>query len=77
MAARKKNRPGGAKKATRKTRTGKTTPRKVAGSKTAKARKRTAAKPKQRAAGKASATAGDVVYSDLRKIALARALTRR
>ncbi len=69
MAARKKTRPRSAKKATRKTRTGKTTRRKVAGSKTAKARKRTA--------GKSSASAGDVVYSDLRKIALARALGRR
>jgi hypothetical protein len=69
MAAKKKTRRTTAKKATRKSTTAKTRPRKVARSKAAKAKKRTA--------GKRSPKAGDVVYSDLRKIALARALGRR
>jgi hypothetical protein len=69
MAARKKTRRSSAKKATRKSGAAKTTPRKVARSKAAKTRKVRA--------GKGSPQAGDVVYSDLRKIALARALARR
>jgi hypothetical protein len=69
MAAKKKTRRTSAKKATRKSTTAKTTPRKVARSKAAKAKKA--------AAGKRSTQTADVVYSDLRKIALARALGRR
>ena len=64
MAANKKTRRSSAKKATRKRTTAKGTPRK-------------AAKTKKARASKASPRAGDVVYSDLRKVALARALTRR
>jgi hypothetical protein len=64
MAASKKTRRSSAKKAARKSATAKGTPRK-------------AAKTKKARAGKASPRAGDVVYSDLRKIALARALARR
>ncbi len=66
MAAKKKTRRSSAKKATRKSTTAKTTPRKVARTKAKKA-----------TAGKRSTQPADVVYSDLRKIALARALGRR
>jgi ABC-type branched-subunit amino acid transport system ATPase component len=69
MAASKKTRQSRAKKATRKSTTRKPTPRKAARSKAAKASKRKA--------GKGSPRAEDIVYSDLRKIALARALARR
>ena len=69
MAARKKTRRSSAKKAARKSTTAKRAPRKVTRSKAAKAKKLTA--------GKSSPQAGDVTYSDLRKIALARALARR
>jgi len=69
MAAKKKTRRTNAKKASRKSTTAKTRPRKVARSKAAKVKKRTV--------GKSSPKAGEVVYSDLRKIALARALARR
>jgi exosome complex RNA-binding protein Csl4 len=66
MAARKKTRQSRPKKATRKSTTRKTTQRKTAKSKTVKAKSKAKNAPK----------AGAVVYSDLRKIALARALTR-
>jgi hypothetical protein len=68
-ATRKKTTGKVAKKATRKSTTRKKATRKVAKSKAAKAKKRTA--------GKISPQAGDVAYSDLRKVALARALARR
>ena len=87
MAARKKTRRSSAKKATRKSTTRKKTTRKVAKKATRKsaARKKTSrkvakskvAKAKKRTAGKSSPPAGDVSYSDLRKVALARALARR
>lgn len=70
MAARKKTRQRGPKKASRKSATRKTTQRKTAKGKTVK----TKSKPKSK--GKSAPKAGEVVYSDLRKIALARALTR-
>lgn len=72
MAARKKTRQRGPKKASRKSATRKTTQRKTAKSKTVKTKTKTKGKGK----GKSAPKAGEVVYSDLRKIALARALTR-
>ena len=70
MAARKNTRPSSAKKKpTRKTTARKSAARKVVGGKATKAKK-----PR---AQKGSAQTEDVVYSDLRKIALARALARR
>jgi hypothetical protein len=74
MAAKKKTRQSSAKRTTAKRTTSKSTtvkkaPRKAAASKAAKVKKATA--------GKGSQQPGDVVYSDLRKIALARGLVRR
>ena len=66
MAARKKTRQSRPKKASRKSTNRKPTQRKTA--------KRKAVK--QRSTGKSAPKAGEVVYSDLRKIALARALGR-
>jgi hypothetical protein len=74
MAASKKTRQSRAKKATRKSTTRKPTPRKAARSKVARSK---AAKASKRKAGKGSPRAPDIVYSDLRKIALAWALARR
>jgi hypothetical protein len=69
MAAKKKTRQSSAKRTTAKSTTVKKAPRKAAASKAAKVKKATA--------GKGSQQPGDVVYSDLRKIALARGLVRR
>lgn len=74
MAARKKTRQRGPKKASRKSATRKTTQRKTAKGKTVKTKSKS--KPKPKSKGKSAPKAGEVVYSDLRKIALARALTR-
>jgi hypothetical protein len=68
MAAKKKARQGSAKTTTGKSTTVKKAPRKAAASRPVKVAKATA--------GKGSQQSGDVVYSDLRKIALARGLVR-
>jgi hypothetical protein len=78
MAARKKTRRSSTKKATRKSTSKKATRKSTTAKKTRKkAAAGKAAKAKRRRAGKSSPKAGDVVYSDLRKVALARALARR
>jgi hypothetical protein len=78
MAARKNTRRSSTKKATRKRTAKKATRKSTTAKKTRKkAAPRKAAKARKRSAGKGSPKAGEVVYSDLRKVALARARTRR
>lgn len=69
MGAKKKTSRTSAKKATRKRTAARKTSKKVAGKKVAR--------PKKGTTRKTSPQSGEVVYSDLRKIALARALGRR